>query len=108
MTMTVGIPSAKVAIPFRAGTLPRPDPESPRFILDLNGVKILVTINAKAARKCAVHQANAVLVGKLVASEARLTLLEPGFRFLKPVGVPDPAFPSPPRGPVAGAIPLSR
>jgi hypothetical protein len=106
--MTVGIPSAKVSIPFRAGTLPRPDPESPRFTLDLDGVEILVTINAKAARKCAVHQGNAVLVGKLVASEGRLLLLEAGFQFLEPAPAPDPALRSPPRGPRAGAIPLSR
>ena len=53
---TINATSLKVVIPFKAGTLPRIDPGDPAFQIMLGSTQILGSINAKAARKLAVHQ----------------------------------------------------
>jgi len=78
------VPSIKVTIPFRAGSLPSIDPADPTFQLDLGGIKIQGKVNAKAARKLAVWQGSAVLQGKLVMEGGRLVMIDCGFSWVDP------------------------
>jgi hypothetical protein len=80
----VEIASAKATIVFRQGELPAIDPSDPAFVLVLGGVEIRGKVNAKAARKLAVHPGGAVLQGKLVAQGATLELLDAGFTWIDP------------------------
>ena len=80
----IEIASAKLNVVFREGSLPAISPDDPSFLLDLGGVQIVGSVNAKAARKLAAHQGGAVLQGKLVADKGRLVLLEAGFQFIDP------------------------
>jgi hypothetical protein len=74
----------KLTLPFKAGMLPRIDPERPRFTIDLGGVIIAAEVSAKAARKCGVHEGAAVLQGRLLVQGGRLVLTEVGFQFIDP------------------------
>jgi hypothetical protein len=76
--------SVKVAIPFKAGSLPDVDPADPRITIDLGGVVIHAQINAKAARKLEAHTGGAVLQGRLLVEDGRLSLVEAGFQMLDP------------------------
>jgi hypothetical protein len=89
---TISIQSAKLNAVFKAGSLPRIDPNSPEFIIDLGGFQILARVNAKAARKLAIHQGGAVLQGRLVVEHGKPVLLEGGFQWIdpKPVEVTTP------------------
>jgi hypothetical protein len=81
---TIRLQSLKVAIPFRAGELPKIDPNRPMFVLELGTYRIACAVNAKAARKLAVHQGGAVLQGRLVSEGAALKMLDAGFQFFDP------------------------
>jgi hypothetical protein len=94
----IAIPSLKVTVSFKAGTLPQVDPSKPVIVLDLNGTQIPATITAKAARKLAAHTGSAALTGKLVIEQGRLKLIEAGFQFFDPkpeAGTETPAVPVP-------------
>jgi hypothetical protein len=78
------IPAAKLTVVFKPGSLPRISPDRPEFILDMGGHVIAVKINAKAARKLAVHTGGALLQGRLVSQGGGLALLEAGLQFLDP------------------------
>jgi hypothetical protein len=80
----IDIASAKVTIVFHEGKLPTIDPNNPAFVLFLGGVEIRGKVNAKSARKLAVHSGGAVLQGKLVAQGAKLELLDAGFTWIDP------------------------
>jgi hypothetical protein len=82
--VTIQAQSLKVALPFRHGSLPKIDPEAPRFTILLGGIPIVVAISAKAARKAAIHQGGAVLQGRLQVEGGRLVLREAGFSWLDP------------------------
>jgi hypothetical protein len=81
---TITVPSVKLAIHFRANDLPRIDPGHPLFTIDLGGITIAASVNAKAAKRLASHTGAVVLQGKLTADRGRLTLLEAGFQFIPP------------------------
>ena len=84
--VTLKVSSLKVALPFKAGQLPVAiDPDNPSFVIDLDGLRVLCKINAKAARKLRVHNetgGGTVLSGKLQVVNGELTLVEGGFQFL--------------------------
>jgi hypothetical protein len=84
--IVIPVTSLKVALPFKAGQLPVAiDPDNPSFVIDLDGLRVLCKINAKAARKLRVHNetgGGAVLSGKLQVVNGELTLVEGGFQFL--------------------------
>ncbi len=104
---TIAIPAAKLNVVFKAGSLPRIDPNRPEFLLDLGGIKISVKVSAKAARKLAIHPGGAVLQGRLVPEQGRLVLLDAGFSWIdqpKTEPLPDPVFSSPPAGPLSLAM----
>jgi hypothetical protein len=82
--MTINVNNLKATVVFRAGELPKINPDAPEFELSLSGVKIAVKINAKTARKLGTWQGGAVLQGKLVAQDGRLILLDAGCQFLDP------------------------
>lgn len=83
--------SLKVVLPLKAGSLPQIDPNDPTFVIRFpDGQTITGRCNAKAARKCQVHQGGAVLQGKLTAEKGRLCLEEAGFQF-----IPAPALEQP-------------
>ena len=86
----INLQSLKVAVPFKAGSLPRIDPADGAFLLDLGGVKIAGKVNGKAARKAASWEGGAVLQGKLIVEGGELVLVDAGFQFLevRPVEVP--------------------
>lgn len=88
---TIQVPSLKLSVAFRAGSLPKIDPADGKFILQLGGVKVHGQVSAKAARKLAVHPGGAVLTGKLVEQAGKLVLLDAGFQFLDV----QPAAPAP-------------
>src|SRR5262249_41983509 len=69
----IPIQGAKLNIVFRAGELPAIDPNNPEFLLALGAVEIRGKVNAKAARKLAVHQGGAVLQGRLIVEAGKLT-----------------------------------
>jgi hypothetical protein len=81
--LNVPISSLKVNVIWKAGSLPAVSPDDPQFTLDLDGLKIVVRVNAKAARKLAAHQGGAVLQGRLVKQDGNLVLLEAGFQYLE-------------------------
>jgi hypothetical protein len=81
---TIQAASPKLSIHFKAEALPRIDPADPRFTIDLGGATIQATVNAKAAKRLAMHQGGAVLQGKLVADRGKLVLTEAGFQLLEP------------------------
>lgn len=90
---SISIPSAKLTVVFKAGSLPAIDPADPRFILRLASVVITGQCNARAARKLAIHPGGAVLTGKLVEQAGgKLVLLDAGFQFLdqQPAATPAP------------------
>jgi hypothetical protein len=80
----VDIASAKLTVVFPEGKLPAIDPANPAFALVLGGVEIRGKVNAKAARKLAVHPGGAALQGKLVAEGGKLNLLDAGFNWIDP------------------------
>jgi len=84
--IVIPVTSLKVALPFKAGQLPVSiDPDNPSFVIDLDGLRVLCKVNAKAARKLRVHNetgGGAVLSGKLQVVNGELTLVEGGFQFL--------------------------
>ncbi len=86
----IQIPSAKIAVVFRPGELPRVDPANPIFNLTLGRTTIECRINAKSARKLAIHPHGAVLQGRLVETDGRLALLDAGFQWLEPKPAPPP------------------
>ncbi len=81
---TVPVTSANLKVVFRPGSLPQVDPANPTFTLTLGGFSIDVRINAKSARKLAVHRGGAILQGRLVESGDRLQLVDAGFSWLEP------------------------
>ncbi|MBV8268488.1 MAG: hypothetical protein JO252_19335 [Planctomycetaceae bacterium] len=81
---TLPITSAKLTLPFKAGELPRIDPNDPKLILILGGVSIVAQVSAKAARKAGIWAGPAVLQGKLVFQDGRLAILDCGFAFIEP------------------------
>ena len=87
---TLKISSAKLTIPFKAGELPKVDERDPSILLDLDGFRIAVRINAKAARKLAVHDGGAVLQGRLLVESGHLVLKDAGFQWIEQ----NPATPS--------------
>jgi hypothetical protein len=93
---TIPVPSLKLSVAFKAGSLPKIDPADGKFVLTLATVKIVGGITAKAARKLAVHQGGAVLSGRLVEQAGgKLALLDAGVQFLDPQpAAPAPATPS--------------
>lgn len=91
----VTITNGKLSIVFKQNALPIVNPSDPRFILNLNGVKIAVQINPKAARKLAAHSGGAVLQGKLVATDSgNLSLRDAGFNWLDPKPATEPEMSS--------------
>lgn len=84
MSKRLDITSAKLSVVFPAGKLPAIDPADPAFVLVLGGVEIAGKVNAKAARKLAVHQGGAVLQGKLVVEAGKLSLADAGFSWIEP------------------------
>ncbi|MBV8488785.1 MAG: hypothetical protein JO161_10945 [Planctomycetaceae bacterium] len=80
----IQVSSAKLAFPFRAGELPRINPQNPVFTVEFGSLNIEVKINAKAARKLATHQGGAVLQGRLVQENGRFQLLDAGFTWMDP------------------------
>jgi hypothetical protein len=80
----IDITSAKLNIVFPEGKLPTLDPTDPAFILALGGTQIHGRVNAKAARKLAVHPGGGVLQGRLVVEGGRLNLLDAGFSWIEP------------------------
>lgn len=96
---TINIQSAKLTVVFRAGELPRVDPANPRFTINLGGVKIQAVVNAKAARKLAVHDGGTALQGRLISDHGQLVLLDAGFQWFEkphPVAAPNSCFANPP------------
>jgi hypothetical protein len=89
---TIEVPSIKAVIPFKAGSLPRIDPNDPAFELTMSGLKIRAKINAKAARRLAGHTGSAILQGRLVMEGGRLLLVDAGFTFNDPKPVLDEAL----------------
>ena len=87
---TIDVSAAKFALSFKAGQLPRIDPNNPQFVINLSGCRILSKISAKAARKLQVHAGGAVLTGKLIVQNRELYLAEAGIQFLD---VPPPHNP---------------
>ncbi|MBV8554236.1 MAG: hypothetical protein JO116_01640 [Planctomycetaceae bacterium] len=81
---TLKISSAKLTIPFKAGELPKVDERDPSILLDLDGFRIAARVNAKAARKLAVHPGGAVLQGRLTVESGHLVLRDAGFQWLEP------------------------
>jgi len=81
---TIAPKSVKLAVPFKAGELPQIAPEEPQFELTLGGLKILVRVNAKAARKLGVWKGSAVLQGNLVNQSGKLALESAGFGWIDP------------------------
>jgi hypothetical protein len=81
---TIPTASAKLTLVFKPGQLPAIDPDRPEFTIQIGNTRIAGKVNAKAARKLAVHQGGAVLQGRLVEEHGQLTLLECGFQFLDP------------------------
>jgi hypothetical protein len=79
---TIPVQSLKLSVAFKAGSLPKIDPTDGKFILQLASVKVHGQVNAKAARKLAVHPGGAVLSGRLVEQAGKLVLLDAGFQFL--------------------------
>ncbi len=106
--LTIPVNSLKIALPFRAGSLPSIDPGDPTFQLELDGLRIQGRVNAKAARKLAVWQGGAVLQGRLINESGRLVLLDCGFSWSdpRPVGEPSPLA-SPPVGSSSLASPAT-
>jgi hypothetical protein len=91
---TIKISSLKAVVSFKAGELPRVDPNDPVIKIVLGTVEITARINAKSARKLAVHPGGAVLQGKLSVEGGRLVLAEAGFQFLDPKPAADAAKPA--------------
>jgi len=77
---SIPVTSLKLTLPFKAGELPQIDPANPRFALMLGPLTIMVSVNAKAARKLAMHQGGAVLQGRLMCEGGKLVLAEAGFQ----------------------------
>ena len=95
MTLTIPISSAKINVLFKAGQLPSIDPANPEFALDLGGMRITSKVNAKAARKLAVHQGGAVLQGTLKNEDGHLVLESAGFTWLDPAPAASETPPNP-------------
>jgi hypothetical protein len=89
------ITSAKLNIVLPAGGLPVVDPEDPRIVINMDGIKISAKVTAKAARKLGAHQGAAILQGRLMVERGELALLDAGFQFLDP----RPATVEPPPAP---------
>ena len=87
----VSVTSAKFALPFRAGELPKVDPNDPVIQIRLNGILITARINPKAARKTMIWSGGGVLTGKLVVEKGQLSLSEAGIQFLEPPAPANPA-----------------
>lgn len=79
----IDITSAKLAVVFPEGKLPVIDPADPAFVLVLGGLEIRGKVNAKAARKLAIHNGGAVLQGRLVVEGDKLELAEAGFAWIE-------------------------
>jgi hypothetical protein len=81
---TINASTAKLTLVFKPGQLPAIDPARPEFSIVLGTHRIAGQVNAKAARKLAVHQGGAVLQGRLVEERGELVLVEAGFQFIEP------------------------
>jgi hypothetical protein len=91
---TIKTTGLKVVLPFKAGELPAVDPGNPVIQIVLGEHRITAKINAKSARKLAVHPGGAVLQGKLIVEGGKLVLAEAGFQFLDPRTATDAAKPA--------------
>jgi hypothetical protein len=82
----IDIKAAKLAVTFKQGELPSIDPARPVFALQLGSHqhRINVVVNARAARKLAVHQGGCVLQGRLVDDHGTLKLLDAGISLFEP------------------------
>jgi hypothetical protein len=88
---TIPVTSCKLQLVFKPGALPVIDPAHPEFELVLGGHRIQGRVNAKAARKLAVHQGGAVLQGRLVEEGGQLVLVEAGFAWVEPKSETEPS-----------------
>jgi hypothetical protein len=77
---TTTITSARFAVTFSAGNLPRVSPEHPYFRLAFGPVFITVPISAKTARKLTQHTGGGKLEGRLITRNGQLQLLDAGFQ----------------------------
>jgi hypothetical protein len=80
---TTTITTAKFAVTFTAGTLPRVDPNQPCFRLAFGPVFIAVTISAKTARRLGQHTGGGKLEGRLISRNGQLHLLDAGFQLFE-------------------------
>jgi hypothetical protein len=87
---TIPIPSLKVSVVFKAGSL-LGIPSDGAFLLDLGGALIAIRVNGKAARKLASWKGSAVLQGRLVVEDGLLVLHDAGFTLVDPKAVEVPA-----------------
>ena len=64
--------------------MPAIPPEDPVFCLVLGGIQIAGRVTPKAARKLAAHPGGAVLQGRLMVEDGKLSLADAGFQFIEP------------------------
>jgi len=108
----IAIPSAKLAVTWKAGAVPPIDPNNPEFVLNLGNppVRIRGKLTPKAARKLGAHKGGAKLEGRLLVEAGQLVLADAGVQLFDPPQAapePAPAFSSPPEGPAIPAPPAA-
>jgi hypothetical protein len=99
----IDITAIKANIVFPEGKLPAIEPNDPEFTLNLGGTEIRGKVNAKAARRLSQHQGGAVLQGRLIVENGKLTLADAGFTWIDPRPPQPPA--QPPATPEEGGAP---
>jgi hypothetical protein len=93
----IDINAIKANIVFPEGKLPAIDPARPEFVLALGPVEITARVNPKAARRLAAHQGGAVLQGRLIVENGKLTLADAGFTWIDPKPAAPPTGQGPPQ-----------
>jgi hypothetical protein len=90
--------SLKCLFTWKAENPPKIDPADPVVEVTCGGIKIIVRISPKNARKLQAHQGGGKIEGKLVLVDGRLELTEASAQLFDLPKAPDPALTSPPVG----------